>query len=403
MVVMQTQIAPAQADPTAVMGRRIVAFLIDVAIGIAIAIVLFFAVAETATMASSEQASQLCEVFRDEESSGVCLNFGADVYTTTSSDSNLIVGVILAYGFFFQFLLPGVSGFSPGKGIMGLRVVKQADGQIAGIGANGVRWILWIVDGIPFMFPLVGLITGLTTKGHRRVGDMAASTLVVDKSQVGIRPVVPGLSAPIGTPEPWSAPPPTSPTADGGWASAPPLTPPTAEPAAPPPFPPPETPAEPPPFPPPETPTEPPTSGFPPPTTPPASEAPPTTPASDAPTTATPAIGADEPTTAMPTVGAEETPGPQEPATAEEAVPEAETETVPPAGIPRDAPLPDRPEESAAAQEPVTAAEPAAAAHPGVDAPYWDEARNTYIQWDPELGQWMEWSEAQGRWIPIST
>ena len=38
----------------------------------------------------------------------------------------------------------------------------------------------------------------------------------------------------------------------------------------------------------------------------------------------------------------------------------------------------------------------------GVDAPVWDDARDTYIQWDHELEEWMEWSESDARWIPIS-
>lgn len=49
--------------------------------------------------------------------------------------------------------------------------------------------------------------------------------------------------------------------------------------------------------------------------------------------------------------------------------------------------------------DPAPAPDPA---HPGIEAPQWDEARNTYIQWDPELNEWMEWNEPSGRWIPIS-
>ena len=164
MVAMQTQpVSPQATDPTAVMGRRILAFLIDLAIGVALLCVLFFAIAESATMASSSQASQLCDFVRETESSSFCVNFGSKVYATDSSDSNLIAGVLLAYGVFFQFLLPGVSGYSIGKAVMGLRVVKQSDGQLAGIGANGLRWLLGIIDFGPCLLP--GLITGLTTKG----------------------------------------------------------------------------------------------------------------------------------------------------------------------------------------------------------------------------------------------
>ena len=122
-----------------------------------------------------------------------------------------------------------MSGYSIGKAVMGLRVVKQSDGQLAGIGANGLRWLLGIIDFGPCLLP--GLITGLTTKGHRRIGDMAASTLVVDKSQVGVAPVVPGLTSPEVAPPAWTPPAPSSPQPDGSWAGAAPPAPPTADPA----------------------------------------------------------------------------------------------------------------------------------------------------------------------------
>jgi hypothetical protein len=55
-----------------------------------------------------------------------------------------------------------------------------------------------------------------------------------------------------------------------------------------------------------------------------------------------------------------------------------------------------------ATPEPPAPPEPEPVAPPGVDAPQWDDARDTYIQYDPELAEWMEWSESQGTWIPIS-
>jgi hypothetical protein len=72
---------------------------------------------------------------------------------------------------------------------------------------------MWIVDGQPLGLPLVALITGASTKGHRRVGDMVAKTFVVNKSQVGTVPHVPGLTDPAGgVPGAYAPPPP------GDWA-----------------------------------------------------------------------------------------------------------------------------------------------------------------------------------------
>ena len=79
-----------------------------------------------------------------------------------------------------------------------------------------MRWLLWIADGFPYFLPLVGFIVGLTTVGHRRVGDMVAKTFVVRSSAVGAPIVVPGLTAPA---------PPTTYADAGTWGSeAPPWT-----------------------------------------------------------------------------------------------------------------------------------------------------------------------------------
>ena len=372
MVPMQTQPAPPQSDPTAVMGRRIVAFLIDYAIAIALGLVLFFVIAESADLGSSSAASSICEVVRDDSSSNFCLNVGSTVYVTESSDSLTIFGIVMAYWFFFTGLLPGVSGYSLGKAVMGLRVIRQSDGQFAGAGYSLVRWIIGIVE-LFFCF-LIGLITAFASKGHRRLGDMAASTLVVDKSQVGIAPNVPGVTSPQAPAQDWSPPPPAVPQPDGSWST------PAASP---------QPPAEPPAFPPPGGPAEEPPPAFPAPTTPPVTSTGYPPPGAEEPTTAMPSVGADEPTTSM-----DETvtqfPEPSAPVPQEPSPTEAETSVDEPAPAETEAPEP--------AAEPADAAQQA-----GVDAPVWDDARNTYIQWDPELGQWMEWSESQGRWVPIST
>jgi hypothetical protein len=101
------------------------------------------------------------------------------------------------------------------------------------------------VDGFPYFAPLVGFIVGLTTVGHRRVGDMGAQTFVVNKAAAGLPIVVPGLTAPApAAPVAWGAPPPDAtgtttgwgPAVDpssAGWASPTPPAPPAAAPPPP--------------------------------------------------------------------------------------------------------------------------------------------------------------------------
>ncbi len=231
MVAMQTNPYPApptanQTDPTNVMGRRIVAYLIDGALSFVVFVVTSVAVLDSLTVANSQAATDLCDVVNNSPDSNVCVNFGSTVYAGTGSDMSTIGLIFLAFLLIFHVVLPTFTGFSPGKGIMGLRVVKQDTMQTAGFGANLVRWLLWIVDSFPFCAPLVGLITGLASTNHRRVGDMAASTLVVHKDSVGVIPQPPAATTN------W-APPPTSMPATPPSPAAPPFTPPT--PSAPPP------------------------------------------------------------------------------------------------------------------------------------------------------------------------
>ncbi len=125
-------------DPTAVIGRRVGAAIIDVAL---------FAAAYLGLVASG----------------------GGQV-----ARSALSIGWVLAV----HVVLTGIVGWTPGKRALGLRTVGE-DGGPPGIGRALLRTLLLAVDLQPCGVPAVGLITALTTVGHRRVGDMAAKTSVV--------------------------------------------------------------------------------------------------------------------------------------------------------------------------------------------------------------------------------
>ncbi|MGH9042219.1 MAG: RDD family protein [Acidimicrobiia bacterium] len=83
------------------------------------------------------------------------------------------------------------SGRSPGKRVLGIRVVRSG-GEPPGFLAAAIRNLLRLVDvGI---LP-VGVLCILFTARHQRVGDLAAGTLV-------IREIRPGLAPPAG----WTGP-----------------------------------------------------------------------------------------------------------------------------------------------------------------------------------------------------
>jgi uncharacterized RDD family membrane protein YckC len=210
----------AQPDPTSVVGRRVVAVLIDALIVIVPAILLL-----TSSFEYLEESdlpvdgSDYCEQYID-EIGGQCYFVGERVYF----DDSVNAGSTAYYwgaNILLLVVLQGLTGWTPGKLITGLRVVKE-DGGSPGIGKAALRWILWLADGFPYIIPgLTGFIVALSTPGHRRVGDLAAHTIVVKRAAAGtpIR-VEDGGRLVVG-----DAPPPP---ASAGWAPAPVAPPPGA-------------------------------------------------------------------------------------------------------------------------------------------------------------------------------
>ena len=184
-------------DPTAVMGRRIGAYVLD---GLLAALLTALAVLAAGGLTEPRNAPTCTSV-----SSGVCLRVNNSVYTIDGAAQAALYLVPLLYALVFSVVLQGLTGTTPGKAAFGLRVV-DVDGARPGIGRAFVRSLFLLVDGIGCCVPLVGLITALVSKGHRRVGDMVAHTLVIDRHDRHRTIVLPGRAAAI-------APPPASPFA----------------------------------------------------------------------------------------------------------------------------------------------------------------------------------------------
>ena len=211
----------AQSDPTAVFGRRVVATILDTIL-IAVPTIMAITSQLEYVKVPSGTGSNVCDAFLA-RNGGSCFNLNDTVYFNDSGASPLnFLGFGLALLIFV--VLQGLTGWTPGKLVTGLRTVK-ADGSIVGIPKAFVRWILLIVDGQPCGLPLVGFITGLTTQGHRRVGDMAAKTFVVTRAALGSPIVVPGMTAPPPPGEAWGSPAPaanewaTPAPPAGGWST----------------------------------------------------------------------------------------------------------------------------------------------------------------------------------------
>jgi len=102
----------------------------------------------------------------------MCVQAGSRAWLWKRGDFLTAVDAAALIGVLNLVVLQAVAGASVGKLAFGLRVVDE-QGNSAGFGRTIVRWLLLVVDGGIF---LIGLITMLSTRFHRRVGDLAAGT-----------------------------------------------------------------------------------------------------------------------------------------------------------------------------------------------------------------------------------
>jgi hypothetical protein len=334
-------------DPTAVMGRRVAAWVVDSLIIFVPTAALFTSELEYLEEADLDQSgTDFCEDYMDQDE-GVCIDVGDRVYFSDGVPAGpWILGLGLSV--LIYVLIQGLRGWTPGKLLFGMRTVAE-DGRAPGIGRAIIRWLFLIVDTL--CAGLVGFIVALTSRGHRRVGDMAAKTFVVGRQYMGGPIAVPGMTTAY-TPYPGdpTGPPPTQ--QPQAWAPPPAWEPPPRWGPAP-------------------------EHAPPQPTT---DESPSDTTAEPAEPGAEPGVGAEPAETgagAEPGVGAETAAAPAEP---------------------------QRPEDVAPAPEPATAAQPqpeaSSTAEAGTPAynPQWDAARGTYNVWSPERGHWLGWDDTAKEW-----
>ena len=327
----------AYSRPTDVMGRRIGAYAIDVAIASAIFFIMFFMLASSPHFSTAGDATDFCDNYNNNPDV-ICVPSGTTAYVLDSTEFGAVMLAEAGFVLVNFILLTGLTGFSLGKLMTGVRVVHRATGQRCGVARALLRTLLLV---IPDLLGAVGVIVAATTDDHRRVGDMAANTLVVHKRALGQRPqplYAPATYAPGGYLGVAQPPPP-------GYGHAAPPSPWAPSPSAP---------------------------------------APPwTAPAAPAPTGSTswPDFGAARPTDPDAT-SVFDTASPTD---TNAVISESATSATPNVEA-KPAPLP---------------AGEGAEAMPGVGAPHWDTNRNTYVQWDPELAAWMQWDYEKNEWHSI--
>ena len=95
-----------------------------------------------------------------------------------------VIVFALFWGYYIAFEVT-TNGQSVGKRVLGLRVIKEG-GYPIGFADAAIRNLVRIVDFLPFFYG-VGLICMLANKNWRRLGDLAAGTLVIKTARTELK------------------------------------------------------------------------------------------------------------------------------------------------------------------------------------------------------------------------
>ncbi|HEY6531707.1 MAG TPA: RDD family protein [Acidimicrobiales bacterium] len=181
-------------DPTAVVGRRLLAAAIDLGI--------LWVFSATFWVLASRQLPTEAQDLGLEPCTGRKLCTTAGDRFVSGWPVVILVLVWVAYLVGVFVLERGLTGRTIGTMLTGLVTVGE-DGRPLGVGQALVRSVAGVVDYFPCCLPLVGIATIAATPGHRRVGDIAARSHVVGQEWFG-HPIV------LNRPEPEAPAPPPS-------------------------------------------------------------------------------------------------------------------------------------------------------------------------------------------------
>jgi uncharacterized RDD family membrane protein YckC len=182
-------------DQRRVTGRRIVAFVIDTAVGYA---VFWGLVVALGTEVGQQSGRTMTFEFGDGEAYGALMD---TVYYLDTAAFATVTVVAMAYWIGVFVVLQGLKGRTIGKLLARICTVDSA-GRPCGIGRATVRWLFLMVNAFPYFVPmLVGFIVTVSSRNRQRVGDLVAKTWVVS---------VEALGQPIPTTPPHTRPAPAS-------------------------------------------------------------------------------------------------------------------------------------------------------------------------------------------------
>jgi uncharacterized RDD family membrane protein YckC len=117
----------------------------------------------------------------------IFLTFSAIGYATGMGPENGGIGFsfdvvyapyVLALGFAYYIVPEALWGATPGKFLLAMRVVNEADGGKIDWMKSITRNLLRIIDGLPALY-ILGFIFAVTSPKVQRLGDRVAKTVVV--------------------------------------------------------------------------------------------------------------------------------------------------------------------------------------------------------------------------------
>jgi uncharacterized RDD family membrane protein YckC len=156
-------------DPTRVVTRRCFALLVDALL------LTLIPLATVAIVGSAKIRKGVCPVpvpvGRD------CLSYRNQTLLVNKNAFLVFFGLLVLLYLAVFVVVQGLTGASPGKALLGIRVVRH-DGTSPGLLRSIVRAAAWVVDGLALLVP-IALWSAWLTPGHRRVGDWVAGTFVI--------------------------------------------------------------------------------------------------------------------------------------------------------------------------------------------------------------------------------
>jgi uncharacterized RDD family membrane protein YckC len=109
---------------------------------------------------------------------GIALSLAGVAIGEKVAEGLLLISYFLMDWFYPVVFELGKRGATPGKRLLGLRVV-QSNGSPITLGQSILRNFIRFIDGMPVFFYAFGLASCLATKRFQRLGDLAADTVVV--------------------------------------------------------------------------------------------------------------------------------------------------------------------------------------------------------------------------------